>query len=446
MKNLQFHTPDLDPNDIDALQELFSGFRSFYGKDYGSSAEVEYRFDVFKTNFADAKKLNDLKTSARYGINQFSDMTRKEFIDYVSTPLSGLVSIDHLPQFDDDTHGSVLDTTDDFEDNSATYVDWRLSRCTGPIKSQGTCNSCWAMVANGVLEILDCANHSEMDPATIIFSSTNMSNEKEMLLQPSAFEDIEETDTVTGELKNRQSPFLSDHYRAFSEQYLIDCDKEPHDPFWIAAEAPFPRAPNRNYGCLGGFAGYSLTFFKDNLFTVLQSEMPYKTAGEMCKPIPEDKRVDVSAVSKGAKVVRAPRDVNGMRELLKKSPVTVSVCINAPEFHLYNGGIMEDIGNRACWDEEKKSFVTNHAVILVGFAEEENSTDGEEPKKYFTFRNSWGNWGEGGYGRLRARDVGNDKTKDVGDFGWAARPLGWVRDKLKLADASAEDKNEILRV
>ena len=76
-----------------------------------------------------------------------------------------------------------------------------------------------------------------------------------------------------------------------------------------------------------------------------------------------------------------------MKVALENGPIYVSVDAGSESFFYYKSGVMDDT-SCTCW--------TNHAVVLVGFGQE----NGQE---YFILRNSWGPyWGDEGYMKIAA--------------------------------------------
>lgn len=86
-----------------------------------------------------------------------------------------------------------------------------------------------------------------------------------------------------------------------------------------------------------------------------------------------------------------------MNAVAKVGPVAITVCANS--FFAYHGGVFTGCS--------KSAMDLNHAVILVGYGEEDGL-------KYWTVRNSWSpTWGEKGYIRvLRTDDAESDCQMD----------------------------------
>ena len=124
-----------------AHHDSFSIARSIFAQ-YSSSAQEKDRFAVFEKSLLIIDKLNEderaINGRAVFGVTIFSDLSDKEFQStYLGTkPPVGLLSTRRLMQI----APQVTRTTD------ATSVDWR-GIYTTPIKYQGSCGSCWCVVA-----------------------------------------------------------------------------------------------------------------------------------------------------------------------------------------------------------------------------------------------------------------------------------------------------------
>ncbi|TOF76214.1 hypothetical protein CGJ15_26945, partial [Vibrio parahaemolyticus] len=82
-----------------------------------------------------------------------------------------------------------------------------------------------------------------------------------------------------------------------------------------------------------------------------------------------------------------------MEALVNNGPVAVSFMVY-DDFHSYAGGIYHYTNLRSDFNPY---LPTNHAVLMVGYGEEESTGE-----KYWTVKNSWGaEWGEEGYFRIR---------------------------------------------
>jgi C1A family cysteine protease len=92
-----------------------------------------------------------------------------------------------------------------------------------------------------------------------------------------------------------------------------------------------------------------------------------------------------------------------LKTAVLQNPVSVAIEADTHYFQLYSEGIISDI---------KCGTNLDHAVVVVGFGEENNI-------KYWIVKNSWGeDWGENGYVRIQR----SDSTGDNGICGIATTP------------------------
>jgi len=85
-------------------------------------------------------------------------------------------------------------------------------------------------------------------------------------------------------------------------------------------------------------------------------------------------------------------DYNALMDAVANvGPVAISIAASGFKFQSYGGGVLSD-----CND-----YVMDHAVQLVGYGTDSG-------KDYWLVRNSWGNWGEGGYIRFQRYGDGKE--------------------------------------
>ncbi len=170
--------------------------------------------------------------------------------------------------------------------------------------------------------------------------------------------------------KNNQNETKVD----LSPQQLVDCDTS-------------------NGGCNGGWYSGSFHYVKENGI-VEESNYPYTGADGQCN-VPSSARVIRIDDFKGCEQCT----LESWMELFQQGPIAIAV--DAEQFQFYESGIMslENCGE------------INHAVIAAGW---QNDAEGE----VLTIRNSWGNWGEQGYMRIRVNH--DDQTCQALNYAYLA--------------------------
>lgn len=157
-----------------------------------------------------------------------------------------------------------------------------------------------------------------------------------------------------------------------SEQELIDCSK-------------------KDFGCDGGWFESALDYVsrKPSQWLTISRDYPYSgKKNEYCRAHDIMSRFRVV----GGEKIRQD-DEEALREaLITKGPLPVALHVTA-NMYLYNSGIF--------WDPSCNKNSVNHAVLLVGYGEDERLGP------YWILKNSWGHqWGEDGHFKImRGRNM-----------------------------------------
>merc|ERR1712210_30769 len=124
------------------LQAQWSKFKADHAKVYSSPAEESLRRSIFAQNVAKIEEQNHAGQSWKSGINQFTDLTKEEF---VSTYASGKIAsrAPRNPVNYDNMQAKIADLPES--------VDWRDQGVVTSVRNQGACGSCWAFAASSVL-------------------------------------------------------------------------------------------------------------------------------------------------------------------------------------------------------------------------------------------------------------------------------------------------------
>ncbi|XP_060600221.1 procathepsin L-like [Ruditapes philippinarum] len=140
--------------DLQEIDKEWNTFKAKYNRSYNTRGEEHYRYSVFTQNFKTIYFHNKAADLGGYtywlGVNQFADMTSKEFKgSYANLKLDS----SHIQT--NTSHKRRAKRWDNVYP-LPEEVDWRDQDCVTEVKDQGQCCSCYAFAAVGALESHTC--------------------------------------------------------------------------------------------------------------------------------------------------------------------------------------------------------------------------------------------------------------------------------------------------
>mmetsp|Transcript_25114 Transcript_25114/g.34608 ORF Transcript_25114/g.34608 Transcript_25114/m.34608 type:complete len:383 (+) Transcript_25114:108-1256(+) len=155
---------------------------------------------------------------------------------------------------------------------------------------------------------------------------------------------------------------------SLSEQEMVDCDTV------------------RDRGCGGGLMDYAFDFVIRNGGLDSEEDYPYVAQQQQCH---YKEKVVVAQISGYEDVPRL--DEASLLKAASQQPISIAVSASNFAFQFYKTGVIDSF---LCGHQ------LDHGVLLVGYG-----TDEVSGKKYWTVKNSWGDWwGEDGFLRIRRKD------------------------------------------
>lgn len=155
--SLIYCSDDIDNN----LYHKYEKFMKDYGKSYDSIEEMTLKYQVFKKNYLSAKLLyEDVNPSEElsYGVSEFMDLTPEEFEKKYLT-LNGEeapsdIEVYYHEKQENETEEFLKDRKlqEEEKEEIPESFDWRIKGAVSPVKTQGSCGSCWAFTALSNIE------------------------------------------------------------------------------------------------------------------------------------------------------------------------------------------------------------------------------------------------------------------------------------------------------
>jgi len=127
-------------NDDDEWKQ-FTNFQDRFSKRYENIQDLEFRFQIFRSNLRNIILHNlDHTQNFTMGINQFTDLTPEEFKEQYVGGLKAEVGSYGCKSFSSSASGAP------------SSVDWRNKGAVTSVKDQGQCGSCWTFSSTGAVE------------------------------------------------------------------------------------------------------------------------------------------------------------------------------------------------------------------------------------------------------------------------------------------------------
>ncbi|KAF1892385.1 hypothetical protein Lal_00010850 [Lupinus albus] len=128
-----------------SVAEIYEEWMIQYERSYANDIEKEKRLKIFKENLEYIEKFNNnANKSYKLGLNQFSDLTKDEFIASY-TGLNTYFNISRQTSFSSNIEPSKVY-------HIPRSIDWREKGAVTNVRTQGACGTCWASAGLGAVE------------------------------------------------------------------------------------------------------------------------------------------------------------------------------------------------------------------------------------------------------------------------------------------------------
>lgn len=336
------------PLGVDDRRRQFDDFKANFGRSYDSRSEGEARFRVFVDAIAVVEQLNELNGKAIFGISHYSDFLQDELNAVMATGLilgdfdsKPKLKLSHVGRVEETQRGTLANTSM----SVPPEIDWRRTVAVTPVKSQGSCGSCWAFSVAEEVESM-YAIHVD-DRGSQIFSTQQIAS-----CAP-------EADGCGGGNPVYGYKYLMDNATGLAQEV-----------FWPFAGGLTPQDQCAGKDCTQSCDTKDLDFiFK---YEVLMG--PYAKVFDAFFAVPPC--IDVGCEK---------QDLTQLAFVIANVG-PVAAAVNAKNWYYYKGGVMT---YAACGNSTMSDM--DHAVQVVGF-------NTGAPVPYWIVRNTWSTiWGEYGY-------------------------------------------------
>ena len=132
-----------------AVEDDFAAFKAKYNRQYATELEEATALANFRENLARIAVLNERNPQATFGVNQFADISAKDFV----ARRRGVVPPATTPKFESPKHTLKA---------IPPIVNWVKAGGVTPIMNQGQCGSSWAFAAVYNIEGVNFATNKKL--------------------------------------------------------------------------------------------------------------------------------------------------------------------------------------------------------------------------------------------------------------------------------------------
>ncbi|KAI4980744.1 hypothetical protein ZWY2020_021229 [Hordeum vulgare] len=146
----------------ESMRGLYSRWCAKYPEGRGCNLDDKAeRFKIFKSHAAKIEKLNKGAAHNQRHLDQFSDLTKKEFISSYASCYAD--NGEHQQENEIISSNKFASANNDIP----SHIDWREKGAVTDVRNQGECGSCWAFAAAGAVEGLNMIKNNELLPLSV---------------------------------------------------------------------------------------------------------------------------------------------------------------------------------------------------------------------------------------------------------------------------------------